>query len=142
MELDVKKLNARIGEIQEALISIRQYIAVSEEEFWQDRRNILSIEQLLLRSIEAAGGICLHLTVKKAGKGAESIAQCFDVLGQEKLVSKELSEALTRMARFRNILIHRYWEVDEKRVYDYAKNNLEDFEFFIGVIKKLIFEKQ
>jgi uncharacterized protein YutE (UPF0331/DUF86 family) len=35
------------------------------------------------------------------------------------------------MSRFRNILVHRYWEVDEKKILEYAKNNLEDFEQFL-----------
>lgn len=135
-ELDIQKLKLRISEIQEALKEIRQYIEIPEEEFWKDHRNILAIEQLLLRAIEATGGICLHLVAKKLRKGVESIAQCFEVLGDENLVDKELSVALIKMARFRNLLIHKYWEIDEKRIYEYAKHNLSDFEYFISSIKK------
>jgi len=40
------------------------------------------------------------------------------------------------MARFRNILVHRYWEVNEKKVYQYAKENLVDFEKFIEIVSK------
>lgn len=64
-EIDIQKLKLRISEIQEVVKEIRQYIAVPEEEFWKDHRNILAIEQLLLRAIESCGGICLHLVAKK-----------------------------------------------------------------------------
>lgn len=134
-ELDIEKLKLRISEIQQSLKEIRQYLAISEENFWQDHRNILAIEQLLLRAIEATGGICLHLVAKKLKKGVESFAQCFEILGENNIIDKKLCQKLIKMARFRNILIHRYWEIDEKKVYDYAKNNLRDFESFISSIK-------
>ncbi|MEW5908128.1 MAG: DUF86 domain-containing protein [Patescibacteria group bacterium] len=135
-ELDIEKLKLRISEIQEAIKEVRQYLMISEEDFWKDHRNILAIEQLLLRAIEATGGICLHLVAKKLQKGVENIAHCFEILGEHNLLDKKLTESLIRMARFRNLLIHKYWEIDEKRVYEYAKQNLSDFENFISSIKK------
>jgi len=35
------------------------------------------------------------------------------------------------MARFRNLLVHRYWEVDPQRVLLYARENLDDMEAFL-----------
>lgn len=31
------------------------------------------------------------------------------------------------MVRFRNILIHRYWQVDDRKVVQYAKQDIDDF---------------
>jgi uncharacterized protein YutE (UPF0331/DUF86 family) len=135
-ELDIEKLKLRISEIKESIKEVRQYLAIPEEDFWKDHRNILSIEQLLLRAVEATGGICLHLVARKLQKGVENIAQCFELLGENNLIDKELTKNLVRMARFRNLLVHKYWEIDEKRVYEYAKHNLSDFESFISSIKK------
>lgn len=135
-ELDIGKLKLRISEIQEAIKEINQYLTIPEEDFWKDHRNILAIEQLLLRAIEATGGICLHLVAKKLQKGVESIAQCFEILGEHNIIDKELTKSLIKMARFRNLLIHKYWDIDEKRVYQYAKENLSDFDNFISTIKK------
>jgi uncharacterized protein YutE (UPF0331/DUF86 family) len=39
------------------------------------------------------------------------------------------------MARFRNRLVHFYYRVDDKEVYDILKNNLLDFENFIESIE-------
>jgi uncharacterized protein YutE (UPF0331/DUF86 family) len=137
-ELDIQKIKFRISEIQESLLEIRKYIAMPEKDFWQDHRNILAIEQLLLRAIEASGSICLHFAVKKLKKGVDSFSQCFELMLENGLVDKNLSENLIRMSRFRNLLVHKYWNIDEKRVYEYAKNNLADFEKFISSIKQQI----
>ena len=40
------------------------------------------------------------------------------------------------MIEFRNMLVHRYWEIDDKKVLKYAREDLEDFEKFIKAIKK------
>jgi uncharacterized protein YutE (UPF0331/DUF86 family) len=34
------------------------------------------------------------------------------------------------MAKFRNVLVHLYLEVDLRRVYRYLQENLDDFEAF------------
>jgi len=34
------------------------------------------------------------------------------------------------MAKFRNVLVHLYLEVDRQRVYQYLQENLDDFETF------------
>lgn len=137
-DLDIEKLKIRISEINESLGEIRQYLSATERDFWKDHRNILAVEQLLLRAIEATGGICLHITAKKMQKGAENIAQCFEILREGNLVDEALCSDLIKMARFRNLLIHKYWAIDEKRVYEYAKNNLGDFEKFTASVAAML----
>jgi uncharacterized protein YutE (UPF0331/DUF86 family) len=38
------------------------------------------------------------------------------------------------MIRFRNILVHRYWEVDDKKVVQYARQDIEDFTEILKAI--------
>lgn len=52
----------------------------------------------------------------------------------EKIIDKELSDKLRQMAKFRNILVHRYWEIDDQKILDYARNNLQDFDHFLKAI--------
>jgi len=40
------------------------------------------------------------------------------------------------MAKFRNRLVHIYWEVDAKELYKYLTENLKDFQTFIDQIVK------
>ena len=34
------------------------------------------------------------------------------------------------MAKFRNRLVHLYWEIDNKKIYEIIRDNLEDFKLF------------
>ncbi|WP_454053626.1 HepT-like ribonuclease domain-containing protein [Clostridium sp. Marseille-Q7071] len=42
------------------------------------------------------------------------------------------------MAKFRNRIVHMYFNVDDEMIYDIAQNNLEDLERFIKNIIKII----
>lgn len=50
----------------------------------------------------------------------------------------ELASSLVRMVRFRNLLVHRYWEVDPIRVLGYARENLGDFEAFLAAVEGFV----
>jgi len=65
----------------------------------------------------------------------------FKVLKEEGVIGKELAAKLEDMARFRNLLVHRYGEVDNKRVLEIIKHDLRDIEEFEKEIEKFINEK-
>ena len=53
--VDIEKIKSRIAEINESLEKIKKYTSLSNIEFWNDERNILSVKHLLLVCIEACG---------------------------------------------------------------------------------------
>jgi uncharacterized protein YutE (UPF0331/DUF86 family) len=134
MAIDIEKIKQRITEIKENIEKIKKYSSIPEDEFWEDERNILSIKHLLLESIEACGNICVHILAKKIFKASSSFAECFENLYKSKVIDKDLSDKLIKMARFRNVLVHRYGHINDQKILDYAKNNLGDFNHFLKAI--------
>ena len=49
---------------------------------------------------------------------------------------RNLSIRLMNMARFRNILVHFYWKVEDERLFKILKENLKDIEIFLEIIKQ------
>jgi len=138
MNLDIEKIKKRISEIEESINEINKIVSINEYEFWKDKRNITSVKYYLLEAIEAVGGICVHIVAKKFGKGVNSLSECINILEEEEILDKELSLRLKKIVKFRNKLIHKYWEIDDKLVYEYAKNETDDFTDFIKEIKKIL----
>ena len=60
--------------------------------------------------------------------------QILDLL-KEKI---NMIEKIKSMKRFRNILVHKYGEINDKMVYLYISENLDDFYEFIDEIMKII----
>ena len=57
-------------------------------------------------------------------------ADVFVKLGEAGVLPGAFANELVGMARFRNILVHMYLELDLGKVYSYLQENLEDFEGF------------
>lgn len=137
MGFDLDKIKKGTADIRAAVDKIRGLVSAPDQAFWADERNILSVERLMLIILEAVGNLSLHVLAKKFKKSADAPAECIEFLAAENIFNEDLSGRLRRAMRFRNILVHRYWEVDRKKVYEYAQNNLKDFEDFLESINKL-----
>ena len=137
MGFDLDKIKKGTADIRAAVDKIRGLVSAPDQAFWADERNILSVERLMLIILEAVGNLSLHVLAKKFKKSADAPAECIELLAAENIFNEDLSGRLRRAMRFRNILVHRYWEVDRKKVYEYAQNNLKDFEDFLESINKL-----
>ena len=61
------------------------------------------VEQITLL-IEAAQSICNHLAARMAKEVLVSYADCFRILEENKIISKDLTVKLVSMAKFRNLV--------------------------------------
>ncbi len=95
-------------------------------------------ERLLQISIESLIDVCNSLvTEMKLGlpSGEEDIIEKVHNSG---LLSNLMKEKLKRMRKFRNILVHRYGIIDNKKVFENIKKNLKDFDSFkISIAKNV-----
>ena len=136
MEIDNEKIKKRFSEINEALAEIKRLIALKDKEFWSKKEYIAAVKYYFLQAIESVGSVCVHVAAKKFNKGISAFGECFEVLEKEGFLESDLASKLKKMAKFRNKLIHRYWEVDEKNVLEYAKNDMGDFNDFMKAVGK------
>lgn len=128
----------RAREIREAVQKVRQYAALPDEVFFADERNLYTVEHLLLIAIEAAAALCNHILAKTARRAPVSYGECFEGLQSVHKLDEELAITLVQMARFRDLLVHRYCDVDPERVLVYARNNLGDFEAYLQAIGEIV----
>ena len=125
-KVNLEKLKARAADIKSAVEKIQTYTDLSDSDFWTDERNIYAVKYLLLQAMEALGSICVHVLARQFHVAVSNYASCFQELEDKEVISSELSGKLRKMIRFRNIMVHRYWEVDDERVLEYARNDVQD----------------
>lgn len=63
---------------------------------------------------------------------------CFEKLSTAQIITEELGERLKKAASLRNIVIHKYWEIDDHKVFNSVKENIGDFEEFLKQINEFI----
>ena len=129
-DVDPIRVRDLLGGIAEALRRLRELGLLSEDEFLADFRNTESAKYLLVVATEAAIDICNHIVARRSGRAPEDYADCFAVLVDLRVITPDLAERLQRMARFRNLLVHLYWRVDNRRVYEVITDDLGDLDAF------------
>lgn len=138
MTLNPELIRTRCQEIEESLSRLERVKAVPREDFLKDRdlQDIASYR--LLVAIEAALGLCYHVAAKQLKRVPEEYAECFAILSDAQVISKDLSENLQRMARFRNLLIHMYWKVEYGALFELIQHHLIDLRRFSQAIASLL----
>jgi len=67
----------------------------------------------------------------------ETYAQVIDRLLKMGVISVSTADSLKSLVRLRNLIVHRYWEVDDLRIYREARSGgLDSIEGFIREIRE------
>jgi len=138
LNLDHDRIRNKIEDIHRSLDRLKQLRAQGKAGFLADEDSQDIARSRLLSAIEAALNICFHVTARKLKKVPEDYGDCFRGLGQANLIDPALADRLADMARFRNRLVHLYWDIDYIAVYDLIENHLSDLEDFSGNIANLL----
>lgn len=128
--VDVERIRTLLGELSEARRRMRTLAGFDEREFLADFRNRDAAKYQLIVGIEAAIDVCNHLVAALGGRAPSSYADCFEVLADLEVVPRPLVERLRPMAQFRNLVVHLYWTVDDRRVYEILQGEAEDLDRF------------
>jgi len=137
-EIDVDLVNRRLAEIKQLLGELRDIVRLGLEKFLSDSYVRDAAKYRLIVAIEAAISVCNHIVVRVVKEIPSSYSDCFIILGKRGIISQDLAEKLADMARFRNMLVHIYWKVDDKKVYEIMKKDISDLEEFIEEVKKYV----
>lgn len=130
-----------VGQPQEGLRRIAEYTGylrrlaqTPRDEFVGDFVRLGSAKYYLQTAIEACLDLAQHLIAAQGWRTPQTYADTFDVLAEHGVVPPDFLPALRSMARFRNRLVHLYWEVDPTVLYQLLQENLPDFDRFARLI--------
>ncbi|MCU0573281.1 MAG: DUF86 domain-containing protein [Syntrophobacteraceae bacterium] len=130
MTIDPERTRSKLDDISRSIGRLRRFQTMERTAFLADEDSQDIARSRLLTAIEAALNICYHVTARKLRRVPEEYAQCFVLLGESGLLPADLAERLAAMARFRNRLVHLYWDVDFGQVYDIIARDLGDLQAF------------
>ena len=91
------------------------------EELSIDERYSMRYQIIVLA--EAIGSLCLHISIEELGCEPDSYSDCLSRLRDAGII--DCAEDLVKIIRMRNLLVHRYWNVDDSMVYSSVRGNFE-----------------
>jgi uncharacterized protein YutE (UPF0331/DUF86 family) len=136
--LDADVVRGRCQEIEQSLQRLERIRSAGRQDFLEnaDTKDIACYRLLL--AIESALALCYHVAARQLRIVPDDYAACFERLQDGGIIPADLSERLQRMARFRNLLVHVYWTVDHRRVFDVLEHDLNDLRQFSQAVAALL----
>ncbi|MEM5812134.1 MAG: DUF86 domain-containing protein [Candidatus Aenigmatarchaeota archaeon] len=128
--MDEKRILAKIDELDSYRKELEEIMPQEYEDYVSSTETKRACERLLHIMIETVIDIC-NLIVKELKLGLPGEEEdFFNKLQKKGILSRSLVGKLKSMKGFRNILVHRYDEVDDELVFRFLRKNLGDFDSF------------
>ena len=139
---DERGILDHLRELNESLKDWKRYQSISLEELRTDRDKRNMVLHALLISIQSAIDIANHIIAEKGLRKTSTYRESFEILYEEGLIPKDLSENLSDLAGFRNVLVHIYWRLDMDAVYGVLQHDFAVLKEFERIVKRLLQEEK
>lgn len=107
---------------------LRDAAATAEAErgdLWLD-----AVKHLFITAIEGCIDVAQHIASAERWEAPDSNGEAIRLLARHDVIDPELAASVAAAVGFRNVLVHRYIEVDDTRVLD-ALDELGDLDAFV-----------
>jgi uncharacterized protein YutE (UPF0331/DUF86 family) len=141
MRLEREVIEGKFDIIDRNLRFLEGYKTMSPDQFVESYKDVQAAKYSILEIMEACIDIANYIIAVKGFRRAEECSEMFRVLKEERVIGKELAAKLGDMARFRNLLVHRYGEVDNRKLLEIIKHSLNNIEEFEREIAKFVKEE-
>lgn len=135
---DADRMLKLVSQMREALENLQRLSDYKKSVFTSDPDKIGSAKYNFIMAIEAAIDMCNHIISRNGYRAPEDYADTFAVLGEKGAFEKTFVNDLKEMAKFRNRLVHIYWEIDENQIYDILLTRLGDFKKLLNQLAKFL----
>lgn len=130
----IRKLN----ELETAINQLRKLQRYSFDEIKDDLEKLWAVEHGLQIAIQIIIDIGNHIIAEIGENEIDKYTDIFDKLVKHNIIPSEFAVNIKGMIGFRNLLVHRYGEVNIEIIYEILQSRLHDFERFAGYIQSQI----
>lgn len=135
---DQEKMTTLVSELRNSVSRLRLLSKLPENEFLNDPDKIGSAKYHFIVAIESAIDMCNHVISRNGYRVPEDYGDTFMVMGEVGVFDNGFTGDLKKMVKFRNRLVHLYWEVDDRQVHEIIRCRLDDFKRFLDCLSNFL----
>lgn len=137
--MDKGRIDKLLEEARESLKVAEEVIAIPYDEFIRDVRNRYALRMALIEVVEALCNAGLHILREGLKvKAVEGYVEIIRKLIENSIISEAVGGEIEKLVRLRNLIVHRYWEVDDSRIYKEARGGLQVVKKFIEEVEAYV----
>lgn len=130
MTVDAERLRSLLDRLRDAETELRRLRSLGADTLRDDIDRMNSVKYLFVVAAEIATDTGQHIIAAEALEAPGTFADVFRVLGETTWLPTDLAETFGDIARFRNLLVHGYADVDDDRVLRILDDRLDDLTAF------------
>jgi uncharacterized protein YutE (UPF0331/DUF86 family) len=133
-----EKILTKLRNMKKYVDFLRSFKDIPKEKLNEDYMLRSAIErnfQLALESVLDIGEIIISM---RELEKPEDYKEIIEILGKHDVLPRDFAKKFAPAAGFRNILVHKYTDVDTDELYEHLRQDLKDFDFFAESIAKFI----
>ena len=115
------KIITLLNSARNSIDVLNKYKLYPENDILDNQERLGNIKYNFIVLIESCIDICNYLSAKEFKIIPETYSKCFAILKEKNFLDTETAEKMSDFAKFRNLLVHLYWKVDDKIVVDKLK---------------------
>ena len=136
--VDKNLILRKISSLDDYLKQVSEFSGVTIDEYRSDWKTQRIVERTLQMMIETSADIANHIISDKKMRVPASYSDTFRVLVENDVIDRDLFSILDKMAKFRNIVVHQYEDVDAEIVIVILKKHLDDFGKFKDAVLEVL----
>lgn len=138
--IDEELIESKIDLIFKNLEYLDEIKKIDESVFLTSFEKIQASKHSLQEAIEGSLDMANHIISSQGWERAETYSDMFERLYEKDVIGQGLNERLADMARFRNLLVHRYGKIDDRRLFKILNENIEDVHEFVVEVQRYLEE--
>ena len=124
----------KLADLDQYLGQVSEYRDITIDQYRGDWKTQRIVERTLQMAIEMCVDIVNHVIADRGLRVPATYAEAFEVLGEAGLLDAARRDAMIRMSKFRNVIVHDYARVDPAIVVRILREHLEDFAQFKAAV--------
>jgi uncharacterized protein YutE (UPF0331/DUF86 family) len=132
--VDQAKLDQMLSSLRKFVKVLKGLSSTAREDLLKDQDKLGNTKYHFVISIECCIDIANHVIASEGYRIPRNNADSFAVLVEAGVLPEDRAEAFQTMARFRNRLVHLYWDVSDEMVCEYLQTCLDDLDRFASAV--------
>jgi len=132
--VDQPKLDQMLANLRRYLAVLKELGEIPRDEFLANPDKIGNAKYHFVIAIECCVDVANHIISSEHYRFPTDNADSFSVLIEEGILDSSWEETLRAMARFRNRLVHLYWDIEDGKIHEYLQEPLLYLERFARAV--------
>jgi uncharacterized protein YutE (UPF0331/DUF86 family) len=133
--VDRDLLRRKTAQVLHHLSRLRRHTAASADEMRKDEDRFNALLMDLQQAIQACIDLAAHACADDALGVPAAPAEAFALLAQAGRIDAQLAVRLAGAAGLRNLIVHRYTDLDVQRILQVVQNDLGDLEALVKALQ-------